>query len=243
MYKGKKILGLICARGGSTGVPGKNIMDFFGKPMIGWAIEKLKSIAEIDRVVVNTDSEEIAGIARSFGADTPFLRPAHLAAKDTPMLPVIRHSLGELKEENYDCLILAQANSPLSEANDMKNGIHLLVDENMDVVFSVTPAGHPPQWTLDIEKGVPQYAFPGYALAAPACRQENKQLYRSTGAFSCAKTSHVLSDNPVQLCLPAKGQQSGVIITSKFSAVDIDEWDDLIIARAFYEMGDKGSKN
>ena len=234
MYKGKRILGLICARGGSSGVPGKNIADFFGKPMIALAIEKLRSLEEVDRVVVDTDSPDIAEVAAAYGAEIPFMRPGELARGDTPMLPVIRHCMTMLEPDIFDFLILAQANSPLSRANDMRKGLRKIVDENLDVVFSVAPCGHPPQWTLALDEGIPQYAFPGYATSRPACRQENRQLYRTTGAFSCAKVEHVLYGEYVQLCLPAEGQRSSVIMTDTISSVDIDTPEDLVIAKAFY---------
>ena len=239
MYKGKRILGLICARGGSTGVPGKNIVDFFGTPMIALAIGKLRSLSEVDRVVVDTDSKKIAEIAAGYGADVPFLRPEKLARVDTPMLPVIRHCLDMLRPDTFDYLILAQANSPLSKADDMAKGLHKIVDEQLDVVFSVTPCGHPPQWSLALEGNEPQYAFPGYAKARPSCRQENQQLFRTTGAFSCARVEHVIRGEYVQLCLPAPGQHSGVVLTDTISAVDIDTPEDLVVAKAFYAMTSK----
>lgn len=232
MYKNKKILGLICARGGSTGVPGKNIKDFHGLPMIAWAIKKLLHIEAVDKVVVNTDSPKIAEIARSYGAETPFIREAALAQNDTPMLPVIRDCIRRMLPETYDSLILAQANSPLSRQKDMVNGIHKLIDENLDVVFSVTKCSHPPEWTIRLTDNTPVYAFPGYASERPACRQENPPLYRTTGAFSCAKVSHIMNGDFVQLCLPAPEQKSGVIITDFESGIDIDSFQDYMIANA-----------
>lgn len=234
MYKTKRILGLICARGGSSGVPGKNILDFFGTPMLALAIGKLRSLEEVDRVIVDTDSREIAEVAVEHGAEVPFLRPGELARGDTPMLPVLRHCLARLRPDVFDVLILAQANSPLSKAEDMRTGLHKLVDEDLDVVFSVAQCGHPPQWTLSLEGECPHYAFPGHARARPSCRQENEPLYRTTGAFSCARVEHVLHGDPVQLCLPAQGQRSAVVVTETASAVDIDTPEDLIVAKAFY---------
>lgn len=232
MYGHKSVLGLICARGGSTGLPGKNIMDFCGKPMIGWAIEKLLALDIVDRVVVDTESMDIAKVARDFGAEIPFVRDTKLAGNDTPMLPVIRDCLKRLRPDKYDIMILAQANSPLSRREDMHAGLCKLVDENLDVVFSVTQCTHPPQWMLKLAGDTPEYAFPGHALDRPACRQENEPLYRTTGAFSCATTRHVIEGDHVQLCLPAPGQKSGVIITDFASGVDIDTIYDYVIARS-----------
>lgn len=239
MYRQNRILGLICARGGSTGLPGKNIMDFFGKPMIALAIEKLLGLDMVDRVVVDTDDHGIAGIARSFGAEVPFLRSPGLARNDTPMLPVIRDCLERLRPDLFDILILAQANSPLSSMNDMAEALKKIVDEDLDVVFSITPCQHPPQWTIRLEGDAPEYAFPGHARDRPACRQENDQLYRTTGAFSCARTRHIMQGDHVQLCLPAPGQRSGVIVTDFESSIDIDSPHDYLVARALHAKANR----
>jgi len=109
-----KILGLIPARGGSKGIPRKNIKPLGGKPLIAYSIEAGLKSRYLDKVLVSTDDEEIAQVARQYGADVPFIRPAELARDDTPTLPVIQHALRFLadKGETYDAVCLLQPSSP-----------------------------------------------------------------------------------------------------------------------------------
>src|SRR3989344_4635123 len=96
------VLGIITARGGSKSIPRKNIKSLLGKPLVAWAIETLKISGVCDRVVVSTDDKEIADVARKYGAEVPFMRPAELAEDSTPTLPVIQHAVSWLKDhESY----------------------------------------------------------------------------------------------------------------------------------------------
>ena len=108
MFSGKKILALISARGGSKGIPGKNIIDLMGKPLIAWTIEAALKSAFIDRVIVSTDSPEIAEVSRKFGADVPFMRPAELAQDRSKTIDAILHAIEKLNASGdiYDVLIL-----------------------------------------------------------------------------------------------------------------------------------------
>ena len=99
MYKNKKILALIPARGGSKGLPGKNIKPLSGKPLIAWSIGEAKKSKYIDRIVVSTDSEEIAGISEKHGAEIPFLRPKELAEDNTRGIDVILHAIDWMEKE------------------------------------------------------------------------------------------------------------------------------------------------
>ena len=109
------VLGLIPARGGSKGLPGKNLMVLAGKPMIAWTIEAALAAHSIDDVVVTTDSAQIAAAARDAGADVPFMRPADLAADGTPMVDTVLHALDALEAQGqaYDVVALLQPTSPL----------------------------------------------------------------------------------------------------------------------------------
>ena len=105
MRKNQKVVAIIPARGGSKGVPRKNIRDLAGKPLIAYTIEVAKKSRYIDSIIVSTDDEEIAKIARNYGADVPFIRPIELAEDETPTLPVIQHAVKFL-EEKVPMLIL-----------------------------------------------------------------------------------------------------------------------------------------
>src|SRR3954451_10687616 len=104
-------LAVVPARGGSKGLPGKNIRPLAGLPLLEHSVKLAQLCPEIDRTIVSTDSEEIAEIARAVGAEVPFLRPAKLARDETPMLPVLRHALGEL-DGAWDLVLLLDPTSP-----------------------------------------------------------------------------------------------------------------------------------
>jgi CMP-N,N'-diacetyllegionaminic acid synthase len=129
MIGGKKVLGLIPARGGSKGLPGKNIMPIAGKPLIAWSVEQARASRYIDDVVVSTDSKEIADVAIVAGARTPFRRPDALATDKASSVDVVLHALDELAGEgsNFDIVVLLEPTSPLREANDIDGALERLV--------------------------------------------------------------------------------------------------------------------
>ena len=237
MLEGRKIICIIPARGGSVGLPGKNIRPVAGKPMIAHAIEKALSVREIDRVIVSTDSETIAEVARSHGADVPFLRDAALARSDTPMTPVIIDALSRVEAEGeyYDYAVMLQANSPLLRSEEILAVTQKIVTESHDVVFTVCEVGHPPQWTLHLRPDGPAFAFHDMCDTSGDRRQDLDVLYRSTGAVYAVSIPYLFG-NPAtaRLCLPAPGQRSAVVVTDCFSSVDIDTELDLLLAKAIF---------
>jgi len=135
------------ARGGSKGLPGKNIRPVGGKPLIAWTLEAALKCPLVNRVVVTTDSQEIADVCRAFGAEVPFLRPSELAQDDTPGMDPLLHAVRWLEDnENYrpELVMLAQATSPLRPAEDMSRAIELLFEKSADAVVSVTPVEEHP---------------------------------------------------------------------------------------------------
>jgi len=130
MYKGKTILGLIPARGGSKGLPRKNIKPLLGKPLIAWTIEQALASKYLDRVIVSTDDKEIAEISKKYGAEVPFIRPKELARDDSTTSDVILHVLKwfEEAEEKFDYLALLEPTSPLREKDDIDKCIELLIN-------------------------------------------------------------------------------------------------------------------
>jgi CMP-N-acetylneuraminic acid synthetase len=150
----KKILAIIPARGGSKGLPRKNIKPLLGKPLIAWTVEQAKNSKYIDKVVVSTDDEEIAEISKKYGAEVPFLRPKELARDDSPTIDAIIHAINWFEErgEFFDILILLQPTSPLRTTEDIDNAIELFLN-NKDALslISVKENEHPPFWSLEIE--------------------------------------------------------------------------------------------
>jgi CMP-N,N'-diacetyllegionaminic acid synthase len=151
MYRHNKILVVIPARGGSKGVPNKNIKELLGKPLIAYTIEQAKRSRYIDRTIVSTDSPAIADIAVSWGAEVPFLRPEALATDQSSTLDVLVHAIDWLeKNENYkfDILVLLHATTPLREPEDIDRSIELLLDKGVENVFTVTEAHRNPYFNM-----------------------------------------------------------------------------------------------
>jgi CMP-N,N'-diacetyllegionaminic acid synthase len=119
-----RIIGLIPARGGSKGIPGKNLRSLGGKPLLQWAFEAAKNSGVVERVLLSTDSEEIAALGRQLGIEVPFLRPAELAQDDTPMIAVLKHLIEHLRASGDvpDAIMLLQPTAPLRRAAHLKTG-------------------------------------------------------------------------------------------------------------------------
>jgi CMP-N,N'-diacetyllegionaminic acid synthase len=137
-----KILGLITARGGSKGLPGKNIKPLLGKPLINWSIDAASGAPSLDSVVVSTDDNEIAQIARASGARVPFIRPAHLASDTSTSVDTVLHALDYLETlgERYDVVVLLEPTSPLRDSVDIEEALELMGTLNSGAVVSVCRA-------------------------------------------------------------------------------------------------------
>jgi CMP-N,N'-diacetyllegionaminic acid synthase len=141
-----KFLSIIPARGGSKGIPGKNIVPLFGKPLLGWTIEASLGSTYVERTIVSTEDEEIASIARNFGAEVPFLRPAFLSHDVTPTLEVLQHVISRLKaDEGWipDAVITLQPTSPLRTSEDIDEAVlKFKADPNADSLVSCIEIPH-----------------------------------------------------------------------------------------------------
>lgn len=150
-----RILAIIPARGGSKGIPHKNIVNLNGKPLIAYSIQTALNSKVFDRVVVSTDSRKIARVSKSLGAEVPFLRPPHLAQDQTPGISPILHALRWLeKKEAYhpDYVMCLQPTSPLRITEDIKKATRLARRKRADSVISVSPARQHPYWMKKIDK-------------------------------------------------------------------------------------------
>jgi CMP-N-acetylneuraminic acid synthetase len=200
MTKNKEILALIPARGGSKGIPRKNIRPFSGHPLIAYSIAAARQAGLVNRVLVSTDDEEIAAIARSYGAETPFLRPAELAGDATPDLPVFQHALRWLAEkENYHPIFVIHlhATTPVRPAGCVDEAIQLLLNHPIaDCVRSVVEAGQNPykMWRVDEESGMmlPLLRIPGEPEPYNVPRQKLPRVYLQTGHVNAIRPSVVL---------------------------------------------------
>ena len=137
------VVAIIPARGGSKRIPHKNLMPIAGRPLLAWTAEAALSAKKIDRVILSTDSNEIAAFGRSVGLEVPFLRPAEIAADATPMLPVLQHAVGWLQQNGgVDTLVLLQPTSPGRESYHIDDAVTLIETTQCGSVVSVVAAPH-----------------------------------------------------------------------------------------------------
>lgn len=139
-----KIFAIIPARGGSKGIPGKNIKPLAGKPLIAWTIEAALQAKGIDRVIVSTEDEEIALVAKQFGAEVPFMRPLALAQDDTPGFAPVLHAIERLPD--FDWVLLLQPTSPLRSVADIESIIGLCREKHASSAVSITEVSEHPFW-------------------------------------------------------------------------------------------------
>jgi CMP-N,N'-diacetyllegionaminic acid synthase len=134
MYKDRRCLAVITARGGSKGLPGKNIKILLGKPLIAWTIEKALESKYLDKVVVSTDSDEIADVAEQYGAEVPFKRPKKLSGDNIGSFEVVVHAIEYLvkKGDEYDYVVLLEPTSPMRKKGDLDNAIATLIDREKE---------------------------------------------------------------------------------------------------------------
>ena len=194
-----EILALIPARGGSKGIPRKNIRKFAGFPLLAWSIAAAKQSQFVTRVIVSTDDEEIAGVAREYGAEAPFLRPAEFAQDNTTDLPVFQHALQWLEEnENYkpEIVIQLRPTSPIRPKDCVDHAIKILLEhENADCVRGVVPAGQNPHkmWRFagDDQPMKPLLGVEGIAEPYNAPRQILPPVYWQTGHIDAIRVSTI----------------------------------------------------
>lgn len=190
----QRLLAVIPARGGSTELPGKNIRPLAGLPLIAHSILFARLCPEIDRVIVSTDSPEIAEVARAFNGDVPFLRPAEYAQNDSPMWPVLRHALQEIETSertSYDYLLLLDPTSPCRLLEDISDAFRLLVQNpEADGVIGVSrPESNPlwncwriqEGWMTPVSEESGKYRY----------RQEVPEVYRINASLYIWRASYV----------------------------------------------------
>jgi CMP-N-acetylneuraminic acid synthetase len=177
-----KILAIIPARGGSKGLPRKNIRLLAGKPLIAYTIEVALKSKYVDKVIVSTEDEEITEVSKKYGAEV-IERPNELAKDDTLTTDVIFHVLEILKVKNYnpDIVVLLQPTSPLRKAEDIDNAIELFLSSDCESVVSVCEIEHPPYWSFKIEEVYLKPLFDKRYLRMR--RQDLERTYIPNGAI------------------------------------------------------------
>lgn len=199
------VAALIPARGGSKGIPRKNVIEVAGKPLIAWTIEAALRSSVLDRVIVSTDDEEIARVAKKWGAEVPFYRPAELSRDDSPSIAAVNHALHWLEEkQNYrpDALMLLQPTSPLRTAKDIRNAVHLMFERKANAVVSVCETHQHPCWLKKIDQdGYLSNFLEGDAV--PVRRQDLPAVYALNGSIFLTRRENLLHDetfHPARTC-------------------------------------------
>ena len=153
MLGDKRILAVIPARGGSKGIPGKNIKMLAGKPLLAWTIEAAKGSRYIDRLILSSDDKDIISVALEYGCEVPFVRPANLAQDDTPGIAPVLHAL-EVLEEKFDYVVLLQPTSPLRQTEDIDACIEKCLEEQAMSCVTVSEVKENPNWMFTLEEGL-----------------------------------------------------------------------------------------
>lgn len=202
MYKDKKILGLIPARGGSKGLSGKNIKSLLGTPLIAWTVKQALKSNYLDRVIVSTDSNEIARVAKRYGAEIPFMRPRQLATDKSKIIDTVLHALDYFEKVGitFDYLALLETTSPLRKDNDIDNAIKKLIDcgEDAESLVSVGKiALEHPQYAKIITGHKRLKPYIHNAKHAVALRQKISAAYFPYGVIYLSKVSAIRRYNAV----------------------------------------------
>ncbi|MEI8229657.1 MAG: acylneuraminate cytidylyltransferase family protein [Candidatus Peregrinibacteria bacterium] len=219
---------IIPARGGSKGIPHKNIVPFRGKPLLCSTIATALSCPSIGRIIVSTDDPEIADIARRAGADVPILRPHALALDDTPDFPVFAHVIDwymKHSEAPPDAVIWLRPTSPLRSVEDIEGAFALFMSTGADAVRSVTVSPHHPYWMkhLDQEHRLTPFSPEGNERTHPR-RQSLPDVYLLNGAVDIIRTTSAIATGELW-----GGDVRGYVMPFERS-VDIDAREDLQLA-------------
>lgn len=198
MINGKSILAIIPARGGSKGVPRKNIRDLGGKPLISWTIEEAKKSKYIDRLILSSEDEEIIAVAKEWGCEVPFVRPNELAQDETPGMEPVFHAIESL-EKNYDYVVLLQVTSPLRTIDDIDGCIEWCIKHQAKSCVSISEVAENPYWMYTIENDSKLNKFVKTDVEY-ARRQDLPKVYIINGAMYIAETEWLLVNKGFDSC-------------------------------------------
>ena len=230
-----KPIAIVPARGGSRGVPRKNLRTICGVSLVERALDVATRCPSIRCVVLSTDDEEIADVGRRIGGVTVVMRPAHLAADDIPVLPVVQDVLRILdSEEAYDSIVVLQPTNPFREPEHIEAALQRLEETGADAVVSVHPVAEHPWRARQFEGDFLFPLFPNEDYLAQ--RQDLSPIYYLNGAVIAARRDAVLSGATFY------GETIAGLVVPRLVGFDIDEEDDLVVAEALWKRhrGDSG---
>lgn len=225
MINGQFILAVIAARGGSKELPNKNLKRLGGIPLVAHTMLAAKQAKTLDRVILSTDSPEIAEVGKRYAVEVPFLRPPELATDDAPMAPVLAHAVSwteKDREKPVDVVVLLQPTSPLRETQHIDEGIRLLFNSGAESVVGLCEARHNPYWMWVIRNDKVERLFPEGSRYRR--RQDLPVVYQVNGAFYASRR-HVIMEQGQVL-----GENLQGLIMTEEDSIDIDSSLDFMLA-------------
>jgi CMP-N-acetylneuraminic acid synthetase len=225
-----KILAVIPARGGSKSVTRKNVANIAGKPLLAYTIEEALKVLAILDLVVSTDDQEIAGVARALGAQVPFMRPAELATDHAQSAPVLRHCLLEMEAQRglrYDAVLMLQPTTPLRQASHIEASINMLSTHDCDSVVSVVSVGghHPFRMKRLVDNRLINFIDQGFEDMRP--RQILPPVYIRNGAVYLSRR-HVVAEQEQVVGSKCLGFEMSAV-----ESINIDDQLDFKMAEIF----------
>lgn len=225
-----EVVALVPARGGSRGLHRKNIRKLGELPLIAWSIRQAQGSGCVDRVVVSTDDEEIADVARDYGAEVPWLRPAELAQDDSAWIDVVLHALDDIERRtDVDVLCVLQPTSPLRLPKDVRGAVRRIQADDADAVVSVTPCESPIAFVNTLPDDGCMDGFLPSGLANTR-RQDLPQHWRLNGALYAARPSYLRRQRGFH------GPATYAWRMPRSRSIDIDDEEDLHLAQALLTM-------
>lgn len=227
-----KILGIIPARGGSKGLPGKNIKKLGGQPLINYSIAIGKKSVFIDDLIVATDDNKIAEIAKEFGADVPFLLPQELTTDDSSIVPVLQYAINYMEQKKdlkYEYVVILQPTSPFRLVEDIDCTINLMKEKKADsavTIMRISSSVHP----IKMKKVENDFLMP-YCIDEPAegiKRQDLPPAYKRNGSVYVLKRNIILNDNKIY------GEKVAGYLVPTNRSVDIDNENDWVLAESMF---------
>ncbi len=229
MYKNKSFIAIIPARSGSKGLPDKNIKHLCGKPLLSWSIEVALQSKYIDEVVVSTDSEEYATIAKSYGSNVPFIRPSEFATDIASRKDVIKHTLDFYKQEGkeFDYIIFLEPTSPLRTVDDINNAIKQLIeskDKAQSIVGVSELESFHPAFLINLNKGFLEF-LNSNQKSTVLRRQDLETFYFYEGSLYISE---------VDSYLKKEFYHDGTLgyIVPKWKSVEIDDIEDFVMVES-----------
>lgn len=228
----KRILGVIPARGGSKGIKNKNIRPLNNKPLIAYTINAAQQSKALSDCIVSTDSLEIKGIAESYGAKVPFLRPKYLSHDTALAIPTIQHAVENYEKDvgyEFDYVVMLQPTTPLRTSDDIDSALLELIEQKADSTISVVDVDNNHPWKMKIVKDGYLHDYIDNEMENPP-RQTLPKIYIVNGAIYATKRNVLMLENSFKgkTCIP-------FIMTSKRS-VNIDNIEDFITAEYFLNL-------